>query len=588
MTPHSYQNEAVAALFTYFVNHAGNPLIAMPTGTGKSVVIGEFLRQVFHQYPHTKVLMLTHRKDLVRQNAKRLLQMWPQAPLGINSAGLKQRDVYHPIIFAGIGSVHRKPEQFGKVDLIIVDEAHTISDKETTIYRKFVDALNTLNPVLKIIGLTATPFRNGVGCLTEGGLFTDICFDLTTTACFHRFIAEGYMSMLVPKRMKQQLDVSGVHMQNGDFKLNELQLAVDKEEITRAALQEALQYGADRKKWLIFASGIEHADHIAQMLNEMGISCEAFHSKISEQKRDQILLDFELGNLRAVVNNDCLTTGFDNPAIDLLIILRPTTSVGLWIQILGRGTRALYAPGYDLSTQNSRLAAIKAGGKANTLVLDFARNTARLGPINDPILPRKKGNKGGTAPVKACPMCETYNHISARECFNCGHTFVFETKIVPTSSNEALISSDLPEIIEMKVDEISYSQNVGKNGKPNTFRVLYQCGLNRYNEHICLEHAELSYANNKAKKWWNEACQDKTVPPPKLITVALAKTMLLRPATHIRVWINKKPYPQVMARCYDGSFFGKEAIDPFNIPSMRAAHHYPIETIDDYDDDIPF
>ena len=135
--------------------------------------------------------MLTHRKQLISQNAKRLLQLWPLAPLGINSAGLKQRDVYHPIIFAGIKSVHKTPEIFGKVDLVIIDEAHLISSNEDTVYRKFLSDLTLYNPMLKSIGLTATHYRNGLGCLTEGGLFTDICFNLATPDSFHWLISEG-------------------------------------------------------------------------------------------------------------------------------------------------------------------------------------------------------------------------------------------------------------------------------------------------------------------------------------------------------------------------------------------------------------
>ena len=160
--PFKFQNAAVKSIFTYFINHGGNPLVVMPTGTGKSVVIAEFLKQVYQQYPYTKVLMLTHRKQLISQNAKRLLQLWPLAPLGINSAGLKQRDVYHPIIFAGIKSVHKTPEIFGKVDLVIIDKAHLISSNEDTVYRKFLSDLTLYNPMLKSIGLTATHYRNNL------------------------------------------------------------------------------------------------------------------------------------------------------------------------------------------------------------------------------------------------------------------------------------------------------------------------------------------------------------------------------------------------------------------------------------------
>jgi DNA repair protein RadD len=587
MQPFDYQQQAVQALFEYFIVKQGNPLIAMPTGTGKSVVIGEFLKQVYAAYPHTRVMMLTHIKELIAQNEIRLLQLWPEAPVGVHSAGLKRRDIYHPIIFAGIASISKNPFKFGKVDLIIIDEAHLVSDSETTTYRKFIATLHEVNPNLKTIGLTATPFRNGVGCLTEGGLFTDICFDITTKESFHRLIAEGYMSPLVPKRMQQYLDTTGVHMQGGDFKLKELQVAVDKESITRAALLEAIEYGKDRKKWLIFAAGIEHAEHIATELTTLGVTCEAVHSKMADKDRDRILDAFCNGGLQAVSNNSVLTTGFDNPAIDMIICLRPTTSVGLWLQLLGRGTRALYASGHDLSTQEGRRAAIQAGGKKNCLVLDFAKNTQRLGPINAPIIPKKKGKRMGNAPVKACPLCDSYTHISTRLCEDCGYLFVFETKIVSTSSNEELLSGDFPIVEEMAVDIIEYDYHNGRNGKHDTLKVGYWCGYHYYEQYICFEHPTYSFPHNKAREWWNIRT-DSSI--PNTINESLALVHEVKQPTHIRIWINKK-FPEILDYCFDGSYFGKQEPDPFAIPSVKCkkiVENNIIDTYDDYDDDIPF
>jgi DNA repair protein RadD len=590
MKPFSFQSQAVQSLFEYFTVNSGNPLIAMPTGTGKSVVIAEFLKQVYTAYPHTRVMMLTHVKELIAQNEKRLLQLWPEAPVGVHSAGLKRRDLHHPIIFAGIASVSKNPFKFGKVDLVIIDEAHLVSDNDTTTYRKFIAALHEVNPHLKTIGLTATPFRKGVGCLTEGGLFTDICFDITTPESFHRLILEGFMSPLVPKRMKQYLDTSGVHMLGGDYKLSELQLAVDKESITRAALLEAIKYGKDRKKWLIFAAGVEHAEHIAQELTTLGIKCEAVHSKMADKERDRILDDFCNGDLRAVSNNSVLTTGFDNPAIDMIICLRPTTSVGLWVQLLGRGTRALYAPGYDLSTQESRLAAISAGGKGNCLVLDFARNTQRLGPINDPIMPRKKGKRAGQAPVKACPLCDTYTHISTRFCESCGYQFTFETKIVATSSNEELLSGSFPVVVELAVDKIEYAHHQGRNGKMDTLKVSYWCGYLCYEQYICFGHTPYSFPHNKAKEWW---WKRTNLSVPVTINEALSLVREVKQPTHIRIWVNKK-FPEILDYCFDGSAFGKQETDPLTVPAVKVekkVEEYLVDTYDDYDDDdddIPF
>lgn len=605
--PHDFQNEAVDSIFNYFENNAGNPLVVMPTGTGKSVVIATFLKKAFQMYGNQKIQVLTHVQELISQNHKRFKQVWPQAPAGINSSGLKQRDIHFPIIFGGIKSVAKHWEKFGRVDLIIVDEAHLVSEKESAVYRQYIDNLLSVNPYLKVIGLTATPWRQGVGCLTNGGIFTDICIDMTTPAHFQRFIAEGFLSPLIPKRMHNYLDVTGVHMLGGEFNLKELQLKVDKEEITYAALKETLEFGSDRKRWLIFCSGVDHSIHVSEILNSMGIACEAVHSKLSNSERKKILDDYENGLLRAVTNNNVLTTGFDSPAIDLLVILRPSQSVILWGQMLGRGDRAYYEGDYDLTTLDGRFAAIKQGGKENCLVLDFAGNTQRLGPIDMPRAPRKKGEKSGPSPVKACPGCSIYIHISATECPYCGNQFTFQTKLEPTSSNEELISTDLPIIEELKVDHIVYSQNFGK-GKPDSLKVTYYCGSENFSEYICLAHEEGSFARRKASQWWRKRTEIHL--PPKDIETALGLASSLSIATHIRVWTNKK-FPEIMNHCFDGSFFGRNKPNfhekpdvkttDFSFNSYTAKKNKPvenqklmdekeIENIDweDFDDDIPF
>ena len=591
MTPFDYQLEAINAIFRYFKTSSGNPLVAMPGGTGKSVVIGGFLYKALYQYPNTKALVLTHVKELVAQNYKRIKMIWPNAPAGINSAGIGQRNYHHPIIFAGIGSVAKHPEKFGHVDLILIDEAHLVSDDESAVYRKFIDALTVVNPHLKVIGFTATPWRQGVGMLTDAGIFSDVCIDLTSAECFRRFIAEGYLSPLVPKKMQNFLDVNGVHMQGGDFNLKELNLAVNREDITKACLSEVLQYGLDRKKWLIFCAGIDHSIEVARLLNEVGVSCKAVHSKSKD--RDQTLEEFAVGSIRSVSNNNCLTTGFDDTEIDLIVMLRPTTSVILWIQMLSRGTRVCYRGTHNLATLDGRWAAIQEGGKVNCMVLDFARNTARLGAINDPKIPRKKGEKGGSAPIKECPGCNTYIHISARVCEHCGQEFEFKTKLQTESGNEQVMAGEMPNVVEMKVETISYSYHHGR-GKPDQMKVTYYCGFQSYSEYIGAEHPEGSYFNNKARSWWRKR-GGGTI--PRDVHECLAITSKLLPATHIRVWVNKKPYPEIMSHCFDGSFFGKEDADPFNIPIIKSDGQKMQNTdfesktrydTDDYDDDIPF
>jgi DNA repair protein RadD len=530
-----YQDAAVESIFSYFGEKSGNPVVAMPTGSGKSLTIADFIKQACIRYPGTRIMKLTHSKVLIKQNYESLKRHWPTAPCGIFSAGLGRKDCGFPITFGGIGSVaNRDSSSFGRIDLLLIDECHLLSPNENTQYQKVIANLKTINPYLKVVGFTATNFRLGQGLLTDpGGLFTDVCFDLTTMEAFNWLIDQGYLAMLYPKRTSTYLDVSGVHTSGGEFKQGELQAAVDKAEITRAALIELLNYGGDREHWLIFATGIEHTIHVTEMLHSFGISATCVHSKMTQTEQDENLRLFKDGQYRAMVNNGILTTGFDFPDIDLLGILRPTQSTGLWVQINGRGTRPVYAPGYDLTTREGRLAAIAAGPKRQgCLVLDFAGNTPRLGPINDPVIPKKKGSKGGgSAPVKLCPHCGIYNHASARFCAACGEEFYQQVKIHASAGTSELIATSKVKIEVVPVERITYQRH-SKPGKITSLRVNYYSGLRQYKEWIFLEHTGVLRA--RARKWWRE----RDLPgaePPDTVEEAIARISQLRVPTHLKI-----------------------------------------------------
>ena len=559
MTPREYQAEAVYSVFRYFeAGNVGNPVIALPTGTGKSVVLAHFLELVYQWYPGQRVMMLTHVKELIEQNFEKLLTMWPQAPAGIYSAGLRRRDVHNPIIFGGIGSVAKRANEFKHVDLLLVDECHMISLLERSNYRKFINELKNINPNLKVIGLTATPWRLGQGLITDGenALFTDICFDMTDMESFNWLINEGYLCPVVPMRQKNMLNIDGVGTQGGEFILTDLQVKVNQFEITDSAIREAMEMAPDRKKWLVFTTGIDHALDTADIMNMLGIKTAAVHSKLTKQEREEILHEFKYGDIQAVTNNNVLTTGFDHPGIDLIISLRPTKSAPLWIQMLGRGTRPNFAPGFDLQSTEGRLLAIQNSDKQDCLVLDFAGNTKRIGPINDPVIPKAKGKKSGPAPVKDCEACPAIVHASLRFCPKCGYEFIFKVKITDKPSDEQLIKQDLPEFINFKVDTITYSMH-SKKGMPDSIKVTYYCGIKMFNEYVCVEHK--GGAKRRASEWWSGRVKTGADPelPDSTKNALFLCNRIIKPATSIRVWVNKK-YPEIMLACTDGTHFGTE------------------------------
>ena len=525
-----YQVDGLNALWNYFQSgQIGNPVLCWPTGTGKSIAPAIFIRETMRLWPTQRFMLLTHVAELLKQNANILKLVWPEAPLGLHSAGLKQRDTAHQIIYAGIQSAVRKGATlFGRRDIIFIDEAHLISNNDASMYNTFLAMMKLINPALKVIGMTATPYRMGSGMITDqGGIFTDICHDLTSLNGFNQLVEQGFISPLIPLRTKTELDVSDVGIQQGEFVATQLQGAVDKAEITYKALQELAHAGKNRRSWLIFASGIEHAEHIAEQLGAFGIDCAPVHSKRETNYNDEAIRAFKRNELRAIVNYGKLTTGFDHPEIDLIGMLRPTLSVPLWVQMLGRGTRP-------------------ADGKLNCLVLDFARNTPRLGPINDPAIPKMKKGLPGEMPIKLCENCGAYNHISAKVCCQCNEAFTFQQKLVSKAGTEELlraaIKEELPIIETFPVQYAIYAKHKNHfNEKPPTLKVTYFTNGLAYKEYICLEHKGM--AGKIARDWWRRRHREE---PPLTIDNALLKISELRCPRYIRVHVNKR-HPEILS-----------------------------------------
>ncbi|QBQ71144.1 DNA/RNA helicase [Shewanella phage S0112] len=551
-----YQEEAVASVFDYFHNNAGNPIIAMPTGTGKSVVIAELCRKIRSQYPGQRIMMLTHVKDLIEQNFDKLLTIWPTAPAGIYSAGIGRRDTKNGILYAGIQSVANNPDSFGHIDLIIIDECHRVSHKDDTSYLLVIEALKKINPYLKVIGLSATPWRVGLGLLTNGKIFTDICYDITQMEDFNRLLDEGYLSYLIPKKTSMEYDLSNVRTTGGDYNRGDLDKEIAKKDLTRNALDETVTYAElyDRHHWMVFCTSINHCLQVADILEEYGISYAMAHSKQTNAQNDQAIEIFKQGKVTALINMDKLTTGFDAPHVDLLCILRPTKSVGLWVQILGRGTRVVYASGYPLETPQQRLQAIAAGPKPNCLVLDFAGNTGRLGPINAPVIPdpkkRRKGGNSAGAPIRVCQaklpnglICNTQVHFSVRRCPECGTEFPVSINLLETASDKALIASskdleDQKRLEWFNVVNVTYSRHL-KDGRPDSIRVTYHCGLRRFTDFLCFDHGGAAKA--EARQWWRKRSEWE---PPPSVDEALKYLHTVATPSRIEVWINRK-YPRI-------------------------------------------
>lgn len=482
ITPRKYQSDAVRALFDYFKIRRGNPLLVIPTGGGKSVVQAVFVKKVLEQWPDQRILLLTHVKELIEQNFMNLHRACPGIDAGIYSASLNRRDIGHSVTLAGIQSVYSKAWDLGRYDLIIIDEAHLIPPRGEGMYRTFFDDSRRINPKIKIIGLTATPYRLKQGLLHQGDnrLFTEIAFNLP----IRDLLDEGHLSPLTTEPVQTRADVSGVGNRGGEFIQSQLEKAVDIDSLTRAAVIEMTMLARTRSRWLIFCASVDHALHVRDALRAAGITTETVTGKSSRADRDGILSRFKSGAIRAVTNVNVLTTGFDAPGIDMIAYLRPTQSPGLYLQMAGRGMRI-------------------APGKRDCLVLDFAGNIERHGPV-DRIRP-PKGPSGrrvsAVAVLKQCPECEAFVYAGSARCRDCDHEFPAESleKHFENASTAPILSHATDYLKTIDITRTEYRKHQ-KKGKPPSMRVDYYQGMRRIaSEWICLEHD--GYSACKARTW---------------------------------------------------------------------------------------
>ena len=396
-----YQSRALSMLYDWLGNNTGHPCVVLPTGSGKSIVIAELCRKAITEWPETHIVMLTRSVELINQNAEKLRAIWPGAPMGIYSASAGKKQLGEPITIGGPLSIVRVTKKIGHCDLLLVDEAHDISHKDEGSYRKIINDFMAINPSMRVIGFTASPFRLGHGMITDKPAIFDA---LIEPISIEELIFKGYLATLRSKQTSFKLDTSSVHKRGGDFIESELQAAVDTSDNNDAMIDEVINRSDDRKSWMFFATGVKHAEHLRDILLSRGVSAVSVTGDMAKKDREQSISDFKAGKITAITQVGCLNVGFDHPAIDLLVMARPTMSPGLYLQQAGRGMRP-------------------HTGKADCLVLDFAGVVATHGPITNVQPPKKGGDGNGEAPVKACENCDELVHISVMVCPACDHPF---------------------------------------------------------------------------------------------------------------------------------------------------------------------
>ncbi len=385
-----YQKEAVDSTVRYFQKQREPAVLVLPTGAGKSLVIAELAR-----IAKGRVLVLAHVKELVEQNHSKYEGY--QLEAGIYSAGLERKDRDAKVIFGSIQSVARAdPAFFQGFSLLVIDECHRVASAEDTQYVQVINTLRASSPSLCILGLTATPYRLGLGYIyeyshrgilrtTEPRFFKKCIYDLS----LGYMIKNGYQTP--PLKIDSPVagyDFSALKLRGpgARFAMNEVEdLLKDQERVTPGIIANIVDMAKDRQGVMIFTASVRHAEEIMQYLppEQSALVVADTESVV----RAQIVERFKQRQLKYLVNVSILTTGFDAPHVDLIALLRPTESVSLYQQIVGRGLRL-------------------SPGKTDCLILDYT------GVGHDIFSPEIADHKPApkSVPVQViCPSCGHQN-----------------------------------------------------------------------------------------------------------------------------------------------------------------------------------
>ncbi len=518
-----YQRAACEAFYDHIHEGGKTSLIELATGLGKSLVAATITKELIDAYVTPRVLYVTHTRELVQQSFQEMIGLWPQAPAGINSAGLGRRDWQSQIIFSGIQSIYRHTGILGPVDLVIVDECQLIPRAAQGMYHQLFASLRERKPKMRVLGLTATPFRLDSGRLDSGD---DALFEKTVYKYgIAEGVQDGYLSPLVSKAMTAEIDTSKVHTRAGEFVNAELEAAAMAGANVPGAVDEILAYGEDRRAWLIFCVSIKHAEAVAAEMKRRGVGCGVVTSETPKRQRDDLVSAFSRGDLRALANVNVLSIGFNVPHVDLIALLRPTQSPGLAIQQIGRGTRL-------------------APGKQDCLVLDFGRILKTHGPIDRMEPPerkkRKKGERALPEPIKICPYCNAIMRLGDAVCDQCGKAYPrqpHEVKHDATADGESVILSTQVAPCWVPVTKwritLHQARKEGQDSRP-CLRITYLCGVSGIvNEFLPFEAGKAARAI--AGRRWVELCGNQLSFVPQTAQEAFERSRELRRPARISI-----------------------------------------------------
>lgn len=544
MTLRDYQGDAVAAVWKHIREKDTNPCVVIPTAGGKSICIAQVAKDAVLNW-NGRVLILAHVKELVEQNAAKIAALCPEVKVGIYSAGLNSKATEEPVIVAGIQSIAGHADLFKPFDVVMVDEAHLIPTEGEGRYRSFLGELKERNPNVRLVGWTATPYRTKGGpvCKPEN-LLNEICYEVSVKELMNR----GYISQLVTKAGKVKPELQNLHVRAGEFVQDEMDEAMGDDSVVVNACKEVVELTKNRKTCLIFCTSVKNCRRVSELIRQYsGEECPVVTGDTPSDERARIiarlrgeevvsdLFGTKEPPLRYCCNVSVMTTGTDIPNIDTVVLLRPTASAGLLVQMVGRGFR--------LSPRT---------GKRECLVLDYGKNIERFGCIDTIRVTDPQGGHREGALAKECPNCRTMIPLAVMCCPQCGYAFEAKEKksrVESEASRLSIISGEVEteEYPVVRTDYQVWTKRGALPGTPRTVRVTYTVDLmHRYSEWLCPEHS--GYARKKFEKWWaKHALPGSPVPASAEDVCEMDFMGLIRPAEKITVkTVSGQKFPEIV------------------------------------------
>ena len=411
-----YQQDCLDSIFKE-IKKKNDALVVASTGAGKTAVFVKLVEKCSQMMSAAgrdfKAMVLVQKIDLVTQTRDRFNSFAKELDVGLYCGSLNEDETDSEVIIASIDSIKKEDIL---VNLLVVDEAHQFYSRKS--YAVFVEKLRKINPKLKIVGFTATPYgKTGFIYGNEGDAIEKPCF----TIGMKELVDRGYLLPVVFKGSEESFNTEGLKISGGDFLQKDIIALSDGIEKTKLQITNALKHLEGRKKIVWCCTCIDHAKSVEKILREFGEKALSVHSRLPVKRQFQFVDAFENGDFRHLTSVTKLSEGTDIPAIDAIVCLRPTRSPKLYVQMVGRGLRTY-------------------GDLKDCLFLDFGGVVEALGHPSNPYVKEKNTRKKKVNAI-ICPSCRELNFAPVKTC-SCGYEFLKDEREIDRLQNLGLVPYD--------------------------------------------------------------------------------------------------------------------------------------------------